>query len=174
MVMAEGRPEVIRARNLAFPMVLPLVLAASLAPTTDSGDAIPYPAGYRKWVHVKSAIVGPASPFFKSGGGIHHIYANEKAMVGFTGGQFPDGAVLVFDLLKTNEKDGTTFEDARERIDLMVKDSKRFTASGGWGFERFQGDSQSERPLTEEHRKLCFTCHEQRRSQDFVFSNFRK
>jgi hypothetical protein len=172
--MAEGRPEMTSARNLAFAMMLPVILAAGLATAADSGDAIPYPAGYRKWVHVKSAVVGATSPFFKSGGGIHHIYANEKAMEGFTSGQFPDGAALVFDLLKTTEKDGTIFEDARERIDVMVKDSKRFMASGGWGFERFQGDSQSERPLTEEHRKQCFTCHEQRRSQDLVFSTFRK
>jgi hypothetical protein len=135
---------------------------------------IAYPADYRKWVHVKTTIVGPQSPFFQAGGGIHHIYANSRAMEGYESGKFPDGSVLVFDLLDTKESDGLIVEGARQRIDVMVKDSQRFSSSGGWGYERFLGDSTTERPLTEEHRGLCFSCHQQRKAHDFVFSVYRK
>jgi hypothetical protein len=141
--------------------------------TIFAGD-VSYPADYRKWVHVKTTIVGPQSPFFKTGGGIHHIYANSKAMEGYTAGKFPDGAILVFDLLDTKDTDGLTLEGARQRIDVMVKDAQRFSATGGWGFERFLGDSATDRPLTEEHRALCFSCHEQRKTRDYVFSEYRK
>src|ERR1044072_6957866 len=88
---------------------------------------IDYPGGYRQWTHVKSALVGPQSPSFPRYGGLHHIYANEKALEGYRGGQFQDGSVIVFDLLEVQEKAGVTAEAGRRFIDVMVKDSKRFT-----------------------------------------------
>src|SRR6266700_3384321 len=131
-------------------------LYAQASPVSD----ISYPVGYRKWARVKTVVVGPQSPVFKANGGIHHIYANSKAMDGYEAGKFPDGAVLVFDILDIQENQGTTVEGARQRIDVMVKDAQRFPASGGWGFERFSGNSQTDRPLTDETRGDCFTCHE--------------
>ena len=80
------------------------VLAASLGAydSRASGSAnVPYPDGYRRWTHVRTVVIGPQSPFFQSGGGMHYIYANEKAMKGYRTGQFPDGAILVFDLYET-------------------------------------------------------------------------
>lgn len=156
-----------------------LISAAGLAvfgqvATSSHVDPIPYPKDYRKWVHVKSQIVGPQSVAFAEGGGIHHVYANDKAMDGLQAGNFADGSVLVFDLLEARETAGVTVEGPRKRIDVMLKDAHRFPASGGWGFERFAGDSETDRPLTEEHRGLCFTCHEKRKARDFVFSEFRK
>src|SRR5262249_4835920 len=108
----------------------------------------------------QNSKVGPQSAFFETAGGIHHIYANDKAMEGCRTGNFPDGSTLVFDLLETQENAGVTIEGARKRIDVMLKDALHFSASGGWGFERFGGDSETDRPLTDEHRGLCFTCHE--------------
>lgn len=102
------------------------------------------------------------------------IYANEKAMEGYRTGRFPDGSVLVFELLETRESGGVTTEGARRRVGVMVKESKRYSETGGWGFESFQGDSQTERRLTAETRIACFTCHAQQKDRDFVFSEFRK
>jgi hypothetical protein len=44
---------------------------------------------------------------------------------------------------------------------------------GGWGFERFLG-SDTTPSLTEEHRKLCIECHDQRAEHDRVFSTFKR
>ena len=95
-------------------------------------------------------------------------------MEGYTTGEFPDGSVLIFDRLGTNEKDGVTGEGDRTRVAVMLKDSRRFASTGGWGFERFLGDSETDRPLTEDHRAVCFTCHEPMKDHDFVFSKYRK
>src|SRR6185369_5668699 len=95
-----------------------------------------------------SALVGPLAPGFAANGGIHHIYANEKALEGYRTGRFPDGSALVADFLETRENTGITTEGARRRIDVMVKESKRYAATGGWGFEQFRGDSQTERLVT--------------------------
>ncbi|MEW6736774.1 MAG: cytochrome P460 family protein, partial [Acidobacteriota bacterium] len=126
------------------------------------------------WVHVKSALVGPQNPAFEHSGGIHHIYANEKAMEGYRTGQFPDGSIIVADFLQTQESAGITSEGARRRIDVMVKDSKRYGVSGGWGFEQFKGDSQTDRMVSAEVATKCFTCHLQQKDHDLVFSRFRK
>src|SRR5262249_22422473 len=91
-----------------FLLAIVIVALPVLGAMADGPVGIPYPAGYRQWAHVKTMLVGPRSPFFSSAGGIHHIYANEKSMEGYTTGRFPDGAVLIFDLLETKEKDGTT------------------------------------------------------------------
>ncbi len=149
-------------------------LVTCLYARETSSNVIPYPEGFRKWVHVKTALIGPQSPAFSGSGGFHHIYANAKAMEGFEGGKFSDGAVFVFELLEAKEANGVNAEGARQRIDVMVKDARRYSSSGGWGYERFLGDNDKSRPLTDKTRAECFRCHEQMKAHDFVFSQFRK
>ena len=163
-----------RHRLTSIVFVLVMVFLGTLPQLAAPDATVPYPNGYRKWVHVGTTLVGPQSPFFAGSGGIHHIYANEKAMKGYETGKFPDGAILVFDLLDTKELNGATLEGARKRLDIMLKDAQRFPKTGGWGFERFLGDSETERALTEERRGQCFSCHEKRKTEDFVFSKYRK
>src|SRR5262245_40924305 len=160
--------------------VIFLALAATCVTTWSlslwarTNDAVPYPAGYRLWTHVKAALIGPQNHAFKDSGGIHHIYANEKAMEGYGAGKFPDGSVIVADFLETRESAGVTTEGPRRRIDVMVKDSKRYAATGGWGFEQFRGDSQTDRMVTAEIAAKCFACHAKQKERDSVFSEFRK
>jgi hypothetical protein len=161
-------------RIAAVAVITLAMLSHAAALSSDSDREIAYPAGYRQWVHVKSSLVGPASPIFKRYGGLHHIYANEKALRGYQNGQFEDGSVIVFDLLETEESGGNTVESKRRFIDVMVKDSRRFADTGGWGFEEFNGDSQSERVLSPEAKVACYDCHAKRKEQGFVFSSFRK
>jgi Cytochrome P460 len=146
----------------------------SLSLWAKPNDAVPYPAGYRLWAHVKTALIGPQSPAFENSGGIHHIYANEKATEGYRTGKFPDGSVMVADFLETRENAGVTTEGPRRRIDVMVKDGRRYTATGGWGFEQFKGDSQTDRMVTAEIATKCFDCHSKQKERDSVFSEFRK
>jgi hypothetical protein len=145
-----------------------------LSLSAEPNDQVPYPAGYRLWAHVKSALIGPQNPAFENSGGLHHIYANEKAMDGYRAGRFPDGSVFVADFLETRENAGVTTEGPRRRIDVMVKDSKRYAATGGWGFEQFKGDSQTDRMVTAEIATKCFDCHSKQKERDSVFSEFRK
>jgi Cytochrome P460 len=151
-----------------------VLVTCSLYLRAKPNDPIPYPTGYRQWVHVMSALVGPQSPFFENSGGIHHIYANEKAMEGYRSGRFPEGSVIVADFLETRESEGITTEGPRRRIDVMVKESKQYAESGGWGFEQFRGDSQTDRMVTSEVAAKCFACHAKQKEHDSVFSKFRK
>lgn len=148
-------------------LVLSIVALATAAAAAD----VPYPTGYRDWHHVKSMVIGPGHGLYEAFGGIHHIYANAQAKAGYAAGKFPDGAVIVFDLLDTKSADGGIEEGARKIVGVMYKDSKQFAATGGWGFEGFKGGNPSERAVpAADAAKACFECHQARRENDYVFS----
>jgi len=150
------------------------ILASGSQLRAGQDDRIAYPVGYREWTHVKSALVGPQSPIFSRYGGIHHIYANQNAMEGYRTGSFPDGSVIVFDLLETSENAGVTSEGPRKFIDVMVKDGKWAAETGGWAYEEFRGDSETERSLSGEGRAACNQCHLKQKNRGCVSSTFRK
>jgi len=149
-----------------------LVITSFSFKNLQQENEVPYPDGYRYWVHIKTGLIGPQNPFFKTTGGYHHIYANAKAMEGYTSGNFPEGSVIVFDVLNMKEQNGNIQEDARNHLDVMLKDSLKFASTGGWGYEEFKGDSHTERTLTLASRTQCFNCHA--KTGDHVYSEFRK
>ena len=150
---------------------LSLLLAAlALALAADPGP-VPYPKGYRDWTHVKSMVIQPGHGLYDAFGGIHHLYANKAALQGYAKGRFPDGAVIVFDLLEAKTADHAIQEGARKVVGVMHKDSKRYAATGGWGFEGFKGGNPAERAVpAADAAKACFECHQARRENDYVFS----
>jgi hypothetical protein len=53
-------------------------------------------------------------------------------------------------------------------MQVMVKDSKKYAATGGWGF----GDFKDGKPGDETLHKACFACHEPVKDRDFVFTHY--
>ncbi len=76
--------------------LLAVVAAACGAKAISDTASVDYPSGYRTWQHVKSMIIQPGHPLEDPFGGIHHIYANAKAISGLSSGQYEDGAVFGF------------------------------------------------------------------------------
>ena len=134
---------------------------------------VPFLAGYREWVHVKSGVLGAEFPT-EPERGIHHVYANRTALTGFENGTFEDGSVVVYDLVSLSEKGGVGTEGPRRRIDVMVKDSKHYADTGGWGFGRFMADDHEHDIMTPDLNKVCFQCHEKQKNHGMIFSQFRK
>jgi hypothetical protein len=150
-----------------------LTLSGSALSWQVSGDAqVTYPEEYRNWVHVKSELVSPAHQSFATNGGFHHIYANPEAMTGYRSRAFPDGSIVVFDWLEMKDNNGVFAEGARRQVDVMVKDSKRFAKTGGWGFQRFVKDSRVERAATPSPEQ-CFACHEKLKKDGLILSSYR-
>ncbi|MFQ5630009.1 MAG: cytochrome P460 family protein, partial [bacterium] len=113
-------------------------LAGFVYLSSASDNKVDYPEGYRSWVHVKSLILQEGHPLYEAFGGIHHVYANEAALAAMKAGKsYPDGAVLVFDLLEANAADNAISEGARKVVGVMQKDSEKFAVTGGWGYEGF-------------------------------------
>jgi Cytochrome P460 len=151
-------------------------IAAALCITTVvamDNTAVPYPQGYRQWHHVKSMVINPGHSLYEAFGGIHHVYANDKAVAGYAAGKFADGSILVFDLLAATSSDNAVTEGARKVVGVMHKDSRKYAGTGGWGFEGFKGDSKTERAVGNNAAAACFGCHEPQKGRDYVFSSLR-
>ncbi|MEW5756072.1 MAG: cytochrome P460 family protein [Pseudomonadota bacterium] len=159
-----------RQLYLLFPITLVVAwVASSYAAESAKVD---YPTGFRDWHHVKSMVIQPGHPLENPFAGIHHVYANKKAMQGLKDGKYSDGAVLVFDLLNYTEGGNALQEGERKLVGVMQRDAKRFKNTGGWGFEGFAGNSRSER-LTTDGGVSCFNCHASEEKTQYVFSKLR-
>jgi hypothetical protein len=158
-----------RRSKLALAIYLAVAFVALGA---SSPASVAFPDGYRHWTHVRSAIghPPPGNPVLRFDG-LHHIYANEIAMTGYRTGKFPDGAVLVFDRFGVKSDQRGIEPTERLSIDVMVRDSKRFAPSGGWGFERFSADGKK-RLIDEAERQQCIACHRRVEDRAMVFSRF--
>lgn len=153
-----------------------LVMATVVPVAAWSGEQtdVPYPEGFRYWLHVKSDLVTKDHPRFESIGGYLHIYANQIALTGYRTGTFPEGSVLVADILEAQPKVGLVAEGPRRWIGVMHKDSEKFKNTGGWGFENFSGDSKTDRHVSvNPPLENCYACHSQRKDSDYVFSKLR-
>lgn len=63
-------------------------------------------SNYRKLYHVKTLTLEKNHPLYSSFGGIHHIYANEKAFQGYKNKtKFQGGSLIMFDLLELQNLD---------------------------------------------------------------------
>ncbi len=156
-----------------FKMVLMVMITMAWGANALGDNAsVDYPADYRSWQHVKTMIIQPGHPLEDPFGGIHHIYANPKAMAGLSSGTYEDGAGFVFDLLAYAQSNQTIVETDRIRIDVMQYDREKFSETGGWGFETFVGDSSSQR-LDQDVVVSCYNCHIPAEAANYVYSRYR-
>jgi hypothetical protein len=74
-----------------------------------------------------------------------------------------------------------TVPGALVNIDFMVKDSKRFADSGGWGYAVFDYDAKSDTftpgteagtPPQKNDAKCGFACHTTAKARDYVFTEY--
>jgi hypothetical protein len=113
------------------------------------------------------------------------MIAAYKAGIPENGKPFPDGAKMAKThwVAKKNETaPGTPFvAGAFHDVDFMVKDSKRFADSGGWGYGAFEYESQSDSfrpgntsdsPPQGNDAKCGFGCHTIVKNRDYVFTEF--
>jgi hypothetical protein len=141
--------------------------------STDAAPAVAYPEGYRNWSHVRSGAISPGHQKFDSMGGFQHIYANEQGLAGYRTRQFPEQSVIVVDWLELREQDGAFSEGPRRQVDVMVKDSQRYAATGGWGFQRFVKDSKTQL-ASAPSPQACFACHDSLKKDGLVLTQYRQ
>ncbi|OVE79203.1 hypothetical protein BVY01_03135 [bacterium I07] len=134
---------------------------------------VTFPVDYRSWTHVKSVVIMKGHVNYNAFGGIHHVYANDKAITALKGGKsFTKGSVLVFDLLEEKIENNTIIEGPRKVIGVMEKDPDRFPETEGWGFEDFKLGDPEQRMVTN-MREQCLSCHKSEKASDFVYSKYR-
>ena len=107
-----------------------------------------------------------------------------RAGIPANGKPVPDGAKMakVHWKAKANEFfPEATVPGKLLNVDFMVKDSKRFADSGGWGYAVFDYDAGSDtftpgtlagKPPQGNDAKCGFTCHTIAKKRDYVFTDY--
>lgn len=163
------------ARGLA--VLWPITIAATAAPAITP-PPIPFPSEYRSWQHVRTIVVSSEHRSFATRGGIHHYYANAKAVEGYRSGQFPNGSVIVDEGVLTQDgtgpMKGVVMEGDRRTLDVMVRNDRLYADTGGWGFEHFEGtEATGQLQADVKRRTQCYECHSKSESGTLVFSKIR-
>ena len=90
---------------------------------------------------------------------------------------FPDGTIiarLAWSYVPSEENNKvfgraqSFVAGAPTNVQFMVKDSRKYAATGGWGFAQFKDG----KPADEALLKTCFPCHEPVKARDFVFTHY--
>ena len=139
-------------------------LAAEPAP-----NGITLPEGYKNWRMI-------ASSQRTDNNTMRVILGNDKAVEAARAGKinpWPDGAILA----KLVWKNKTLDKWAQAIVpgdfvhaEFMVKDAKKYEATGGWGFARWLGKDQKPYGKDANFVQECFGCHQPVKDRDWVFT----
>src|SRR5215468_4427438 len=141
---------------------------------------ITIPAGYRDWRLISVARL--AGVKLKQ---LRAQLGNDIAIEAFRAGKlpFPDGTIIAalhWNEAASEENDkvlaigfpGAGLQSfvagSPVNVQFMVKDSKKYAASGGWGF----GDFTNGKPGNEALHQSCYACHLPAKDRDFVFTRY--
>ena len=134
------------------------------------------PQGYREWRLVSVA--------HEEGNlnDIRAILGNDEAIKAYREGKlpFPEGTVIARIAWRHVPSAENNKVFGRDQsfvpgdappwyLQFMVKDSKKYAATGGWGYAQFDKDGK---PGPESDMKKCFPCHQAIKDRDFVFTRY--
>jgi Cytochrome P460 len=175
--------------RVVFMLVLVVAIAgvlAYVAPASGQtdGEAAPIygvkiPLGYRDWklIAADNLLVAGKTDQLRAQVG------NDVAIKAFKEGKvpFPDGSIIAaIHWTRVPSEDNNKvlvgpFPGAqsfvvgsRVNVQFMVKDSKKYAATGGWGFADFKDGKPGDKALHE----TCFPCHAPAKDRDYVFTRY--
>ena len=156
-------------------------------PASNSSNASPIygitiPAGYRDWTVISVKRLTGRRGDLKQ---LRAELGNDIATRAFRDGTrpFPDGSIIAALHWNESSSDGdnkalatgfpgqgleSTFAGSAVNVQFMVKDSKKYAATGGWGFADFTNG----KPGSEALHQTCFACHEPAKDRDLVFTRY--
>jgi hypothetical protein len=175
-------------KGIAFLVALTTVagVVALAAPASGSADeeaspiyGVTIPPGYRDW----KVIAVNHLLFAGKGEQLRAQLGNDIAIKAFKEGTipFPDGAIIAaIHWTQVSSEDNNKVLDvpfpgtqsfvigSRVNVQFMVKDSKKYAATGGWGFADFKDGKLGDKALHE----TCFPCHVPAKDRDYVFTRY--
>ena len=166
-----------------FVIAATMAVSVSGAMTFSAGGAddesspifgIKIPPGYRDWRLISVA--------HEEGNlnDLRAILGNDAAIKASREGQlpFPDGTIIArlawsYDPLEESSKafgrpQSWAAGPPKNGVQFMVKDSRKYASTGGWGFAQFDDG----KPASEAVQNTCFSCHQVAKSRDFVFNRY--
>ena len=147
-------------------VMMPYFVKADESSLASPIYGVTIPDGYRKWELVGTSM--EAAPLDE----LRVILGNEKAIKAYKDKilPFPEGAIVVklaWKKMQSPEFQTATIPGAATTVQVMVKDSLKYTSTGGWGFGRFING----KPVDVAQHNSCFACHQALvKGNDFVFT----
>jgi hypothetical protein len=155
-----------------------MLVCVAYATGQTHGEAAPIfgikiPSGYRDWKLISVAHEAGNLNDFRA------ILGNDIAITAYREQKlpFPDGTIiarLAWSYVPSEEnnkvfgRDQSFVAGSPINLQLMVKDSRKYAATGGWGFAQFKDG----KPADEALHKTCFPCHQPGKAQDLVFTHY--
>jgi hypothetical protein len=165
---------------VAMALLAGMIGYVTFASGQDANEAAPVfvekiPEGYRDWKLISVA---------HEEGNLHSFAAvlgNDVAIKAYREGTvpFPDGAIIaaLHWSHTPSEENNKIFGRAQSfvagsptNVQFMVKDSKKYAATGGWGFAHFNG--RDDKPAAKTALQSCFPCHNRNKEHDLVFTRY--
>jgi hypothetical protein len=143
------------------------VVAGQLDDDASPIFGVRIPQGYRNWEMVAVAHEAGLDE-------LRGVLGNDVALKAYREGvlPFPDGTILAklaWKHVPVPGVKGAFVTGGATTVQIMVKDSKKYASTGGWGFGRFIDG----KPVDEAQHRTCFACHQAHASDhDFVFTRF--
>lgn len=159
------------ALSLAFPAAAGAAgepTAVSPVPSASPVFGVSIPEGYRGWQLIA------VSHRTDNKDELRAILGNDIIMKAYLAKTlpFPDGSMiakLAWKREPMKEFAGAWMPGVAPRIEFMVKDSKKYASTGGWGFGRFIDG----KPADAAAHQSCFPCHQANvKDHDFVFTRY--
>lgn len=174
--------------RFAFRSMIALALAAAAAGSAlaaSNKDTVAVPngglalsefKGYEQWELISVSQSGPLIEVIL---GDPAMVAAFKSGLPAEGKQFPDGVRMV--KIHWNAKKSETdpnhalVPDTLHDIDTMMRDSKRFAATGNWGYSQFNYDAKTDSFSPLGTGSACgYACHTIVKAEDYVFTEYPK
>jgi hypothetical protein len=149
----------------------------SVALADDKGSPVfvtQIPPGYRDWRLISVAREEGSLDDIRA------ILGNDVAIKAYREGKlpFPDGAIIAriawsYDPSEENNKvfgrpQSFVAGPPKNGVQFMVKDSRKYAATGGWGFAQFDDGKTADEAVL----NTCFACHAAIKDRDLVFTRY--
>ncbi|QEM14233.1 heme-binding domain-containing protein [Mucilaginibacter rubeus] len=155
------------------PIVKPDTITSKLADAKPSQvpvslNGVPYYPDYKNW-----KIISVTDKY--DGGSMRVVYANAMMYNAIKSKKmpFPDGAIMVKAVWGKEQEssDGIVRPGNFQNVQVMVKDSRKYAATEGWGFAKFDGLGLKPYGKTAIFDRTCINCHRLLAPEsDFVFN----
>ncbi|MFZ4928447.1 heme-binding domain-containing protein [Chryseobacterium sp. Mn2064] len=158
----------ISAYNKQYQQVNTMNAKPSSASLPKALNGISYIPDYKNWKPISS------TERFDNGT-MRIIFGNDiaiKAAKEHKTNPWPDGAILAkvaWDQII--DSDGNVTTGAFKQIEYMIKDSKKFASTKGWGWARFLSPKLEPYGKTAEFTNECIRCHLPMNDNDYVFTS---
>jgi hypothetical protein len=147
--------------------VLPTKKITDYSKVKPSPNKISYIPDFRSW-----KAVSTTDRF--DNGTMRIIYGNSiavKAIAEHKTNPWPDGAIFAKTAWKQKTKpDGTIAAGDFIQVEFMIKDSKKYESTKGWGWARWKGNDLKPYGDSASFDQECISCHNPVKNNDYVFT----